>query len=144
MEVLDTLRSPSFDPGRVAVFQEDVPRLEPNGGGGGESEAQIIRYENKRIDLRASLSRPGFLITSEVNYPGWKAVVDGVEVKIYRANQAFRAIHLESGEHEVTFYYDPLSFKLGLWLTLFTLGFAILIGIWRVARQSRKTPPSVE
>jgi len=63
----------------------------------------------------------GFLILSDVYYPGWKVYVDGIEEKIYRADYLLRAVHLPPGFHQVRFVYDPMSFKVGLWIILSTL-----------------------
>ncbi|HLA04704.1 MAG TPA: hypothetical protein VJZ16_01855, partial [Syntrophales bacterium] len=41
--------------------------------------------------------------------------------KIYRADNAFRAVPLEAGRHVVEFVYDPASFKWGLAISLFTV-----------------------
>ena len=54
-------------------------------------------------------------------YPGWKAYVDGEEKEILRANYLFRSVLIEPGEHTLRFEYDPLSFKLGLTITLLTI-----------------------
>lgn len=40
----------------------------------------------------------------------WKAIIDGVETKIYKANEGFMAVKLEPGEHTVEFRYKrPLQ-----------------------------------
>ena len=54
---------------------------------------------------------------------GWKAQVDGEETPILRADYTFRAVPLIPGEHLVRFYYDPWTFKLGLGISLASLGF---------------------
>lgn len=51
---------------------------------------------------------------SDAYYPGWKAYVDGKEVKIYRANYAFRAVSVPSSDTEVIFKYQPKSFFNGI------------------------------
>ena len=40
------------------------------------------------------INEPGFLILSEIWYPGWKAFDNGEETKIYRANFMFRSVEL--------------------------------------------------
>lgn len=41
---------------------------------------------------------------------GWTAIIDGVESKIYKANEGFMAVKLEPGEHTVDFRYKrPLQ-----------------------------------
>jgi hypothetical protein len=55
------------------------------------------------------------------NYYGWKATVDGQEVKVYTGNMSFLAVLLLAGEHEVVFYYDPQAVKVGFWISLIAL-----------------------
>lgn len=65
--------------------------------------------------------------------------MDGKETKIYRANLAFRAIEVPKGRHTVVFKYVPMSFYIGLALTL--LGIALCVWLWR---RDRKMPPVSE
>ncbi len=57
---------------------------------------------------------------SDAYYPGWKAYADGKEVKIYRANYAFRAVGVPSSDTEVIFKYEPKSFFNGLIISIFS------------------------
>ena len=57
--------------------------------------------------------------------------MDDKEVKIYRANYAFRAISVPEGEHTIIFTYQPNSITLGSLLSVCT---AILIGIFFILR----------
>ena len=60
--------------------------------------------------------------------------MDGKETKIYRANLAFRAIEVPKGKHTVVFKYVPMSFYIGLALTL--LGIALCVWLWRRDRKA--------
>ena len=57
---------------------------------------------------------------SDAYYPDWKAYADGKEVKIYRANYAFRAVGVPSSDTEVIFKYEPKSFFNGLIISIFS------------------------
>jgi hypothetical protein len=85
-------------------------------------------YSPNAVKIEVILDRDGYLILSDTYYPGWRAHVDGEEKEILRANYAFRAVPLESGQHTVLFKYDPLSFKMGLAISLATWG-AIMLGL---------------
>lgn len=84
------------------------------------------------IDLHAPGA--GWLVLSDVWYPGWRAWVDGRPAPILRANYLFRAVEVGAGDRQVVFIYQPLSFWLGLavsllsWLVLAGLGFQL----WRL------------
>ena len=49
--------------------------------------------------------------------PGWRALVDGDEARILRANVAFMAVAAPPGVHRVEFRYRPPSVRLGLILS---------------------------
>ncbi len=51
--------------------------------------------------------------------------VDGKLSKILRADYAFRAVILNSGEHTVEFTYNPKSFLYGVLMAL--IGFALIV-----------------
>jgi hypothetical protein len=94
----------------------------------------LVSYRANEVVLAYKADRDGFLYASDTYYPGWRAYVDGRETKIYRANLAFRAIEVPKGRHTVVFRYVPVSFYVGLSLTL--LGIALCIWLWR--RDGRK------
>lgn len=69
---------------------------------------------------------------SDAYYPGWKAYANGKEVKIYRANYAFRAVPVLSSDTEVIFKYEPKSFYDGLKISVLSLVILLLLlGLWR-------------
>jgi hypothetical protein len=104
-----------FDPKKLAVLEEkpgwtlDDPSL--------FQEAEVTFYSPNKIVVQADLSTPGLLVLSELWYPGWRAYDNGQEVKIHRANYLLRSVYLEKGRHTVEFVYDPLSFKVGRWVS---------------------------
>ncbi len=89
-----------------------------------QGEAKIVSYKSNEIIINVQGGGNQLLFLSDTYYPGWKAIIDNKETKIYRADYAFRAIFVPKGQHNVLFIYDPLSFKLGL---IVTLGSLILI-----------------
>jgi uncharacterized membrane protein YfhO len=109
-----------------------VPNLEP--------AVRVITYENNRIWLEVDTPDAALLFMSETYYPGWKAYVDGREEEILRANYVFRAIPVGPGSHRIEVVYDPLSFKVGLAVSLLTI--VIPLTVWALfARRKRKTLP---
>lgn len=60
-------------------------------------------------------------------YPGWRAWVDGSEVQLLKAHDAFKAIVVPAGTHTVTFAFRPKSFYSGLIISLAT--FSGLLGL---------------
>jgi uncharacterized membrane protein YfhO len=60
----------------------------------------------------------GWLVLADAWFPGWHAYANGEELTIYPAYGLFRAVQLPENASTVEFIYRPLSFTLGLWLTL--------------------------
>jgi hypothetical protein len=74
-----------------------------------------------RIEIKTHNSSSGWLMVSETWYPGWKAWVDGKSVPLLQANYLFEAIHLEAGNHSIRIAYRPLSFYIGLVISLISI-----------------------
>jgi len=120
------IQEPGFDPASSVVV-EGGKSLQGSGGAGergsrgaGSESLDITAYGPNAIHLRASTSSEAYLVLSEVYYPGWRAYVDGRPTPVLRANYAFRAVYLEPGYHEVRLVFEPLSWKVGLGISLAT------------------------
>ena len=121
--MLDRLLSEDFDPSRTVILAEEplpsfdqaVLPSEPDLHG-----AEITSYSPHQVVIEADLQADGFLVLSDTYYPGWKVYVDGREDKIYQADYLFRTVFLEQGRHVVEFRYSPLSFRIGLAISLAT------------------------
>src|SRR5208282_3906510 len=82
---------------------------------------EIVELSPNKITIKVKTASPSFLILSEVNYQGWRAYVDGVEVPIMSPYSVLRSIHIDTpGAHEVSFVYQPISFTIGVVVTLAT------------------------
>ncbi len=140
-EIEEVLTSEEFDPFTEVILEEGPETLrvedsEPEGLG----SAEITPYDINNLTVEVDNPADGFLVLSEIYYPGWKAFVDGRETKIYKADYALRAIHLLQGQHKIHFTFDPLSFKIGALFSI--LSFATLTAIcvnqWRASAKSAK------
>lgn len=145
------LTDPSrFDPGRMVLFEEgEVPEsmislvnLSPKPVGKMEF-ARIDGHSFQKVKIKARLFSPGWLFLSDVDFPGWRVWVDGIESKIYRADYIFRAVLLSDGDHSIEFLYQPLSFRIGLWLCLSTLACAGILGLVHTFRPGKSKPIEV-
>jgi len=124
------IHDPNFNP-LVSVVAERLTA--PRGAPGipeGESNLYYLHYAAESFTIVARTPAPAYLVFSEVWYPGWRAWVDGVETPIFIANFAFRGIYLaQPGEHTVVMRFEPLSWKIGLGITLLTL---VGLALWLV------------
>jgi hypothetical protein len=87
-----------------------------------EGRARIVAAGARHVEIEADACDESYLVLSDTHYPGWRATLDGVPVPIHRANYALRAVRLPAGVHRIRFEYHPLSFRVGLALSLLTCG----------------------
>lgn len=79
--------------------------------------------------LRASTTGAGeaLVVTRETYCPGWRAYVDGAHAPLLRADFLFRAVPVSPGAHSVMLVYDPVSFRVGMFVTLLGLGLLVAV-----------------
>jgi hypothetical protein len=88
---------------------------------------QLISDRPDSMLVNLNASGDGFLLVSDVWYPGWIARVDGKLVPIYRGDYLFRAVPVPAGEHTVEMVYQPATFMAGLAVTLVaTVGLGLI------------------
>jgi hypothetical protein len=90
------------------------------------------------VTIRAASPQAGWLILSDILYPGWQAWVDGAPVEIRLANEAFRAIEFPAGEHAIEFRYKPRTVYLGLIVSLASLALIVVGLIVSYGRRARR------
>lgn len=78
---------------------------------------KIKNYATQEVMVEAQMKADGFLVLTDVWYPGWVAFVDGKKAPILKAYYAFRAVQVPKGNHEIVFAFQPQSFKLGFVIT---------------------------
>jgi len=131
-EIVSFMKSSAFDPLKMVVIEPQYKSklFSPTEGGGSEGSCTIIEYQNESIIIRASTNKPGYLVISEIFYPGWRATVDGEKAPILPGNFLFRVIPLNEGEHEVHLFFVSWPFRIGILISLLTLTGSILFIFW--------------
>lgn len=90
-----------------------------------------------RASFEADFRERGWMVFSESFVPGWRAWVDGEPVSLFRADGLFMAVPVDKeGIRRIDFRYEPVAFRLGLFLSL--IGVVAFLGAW-FARTD--TPP---
>ena len=123
-QVLEILTGADFDPRRLVLLEggpQGASREEGEDIQGSPGRAKILSYRPDEIIIQANAAAPGYLFLSEIFYPGWKATVDGRQVRILRGNYLFRVIPIQEGDHRIRVYFDPWSVKIGVCIALLTL-----------------------
>jgi hypothetical protein len=106
----------------------------------GKHDVKIRSYQPNRVVLESNGQMPGFLVLTDVWFPGWKCTIDGEETKIYRANYCFRGVKLPAGAHTIEFRFEPESYRRGRTITFASLGvvaFLALLGGFMALRTTR-------
>ena len=110
-----------------------------SGSAFGQPPSPVDQTENfpDRKSYRVLAVRPGYLFVSDQYLPGWRAWVDGKEWRVEQADYCFRAVFLDAGPHQVTFGYQPLSFRVGLWGSLASFCLLMVAGFYAITAGKR-------
>jgi hypothetical protein len=128
LKTLSQMASPDFDAlGNVILAAEpgDSPAAHGSGPAG---SAEITNRQPDTVTLRADLSRPGYVVLLDRYDTNWHATIDGREVPVLRADQIFRAVYAEPGEHVILFYFRQRGLLVGMFISALTL--AALLGVY--------------
>ena len=88
-----------------------------------------IRLEDEnpnQITLRVEADQTGWVVLSDVWYPGWHAWIDGTPAPMLRANYLFRAVEIPEGEHYIQLKYLPMIFYAGAGVSVFACCWILL------------------
>lgn len=138
-EIIDQLLDSNFDLAKAAVIEENVS-LGKTKFNLKNDKVLYFNYGQTSSFIKTNSEADGFLLVTDSFYPGWEAKIDGQPAKIYRTDFAFRGIFVPQGEHLIEFIYQPLSFRLGSFISLSTA--VIMIGII-IVFFSVKTAPEI-
>jgi len=113
---LTMIEKNQFDPLAVVLLENG----EPFSSQIGTYQVKITSITSNSMTVDLISDQPGFLVVSDIFYPGWNVLVNGKEQTIQRANYAFRAVFVPSGQSTVSFAFKPTSIIWGLSVTLIT------------------------
>lgn len=114
-DFLNKIKNNEIEPAEVIQFSPDTKlefeKIDPPDS---TAYVNITKYVFENIELDVNASGNNLLFLGDTYYNiGWKALIDGKETKIYRANHNGRAILVPPGKHKIEFRYEPLSYYLG-------------------------------
>jgi hypothetical protein len=119
-------------PGGAAWHPLETALVESNTGirfeNGNEppGNAEVMRNEPNRVEVKTESATPAILVLSANHYPGWRASVDGRSVDVIRVNYNLRGVAVPAGDHLVAFVYRPKSVLVGLVISLLVLAALVL------------------
>ena len=103
--------------------------------------ARIDSYAPGQVRISAETPEGGWLVLSDLFYPGWEALVDGAPAPIYQANYLFRGVAVPAGEHQVRWSYRPAAFSFGCAISVVTL-MGLFASLLVTKFKTSEAPPS--
>ncbi|HEX9923469.1 MAG TPA: hypothetical protein VGD99_12500 [Anaerolineae bacterium] len=121
---------------------EGVEVVESNGAQP-DSLVRIRSYSANRIELETELATPGWLILSEIWYPGWQAMVNGSPRPVERVDGLLRGLYLsQPGPYQITLVYRPRSVSFGGGVSGLTTGLLIIMSLFLASKTQPNWSPS--
>ncbi len=125
-----------FMPEKKAVMQAEFRDKLSSDTYSAKGEIKLTSYDPMHLTYETNSSDNQLAVFSEIYYPvGWKALIDGKETDILRANYVLRALEIPAGNHTVEFVYELNSFKKAKPIAYIFLGilFIMLIGTFYIS-----------
>ena len=122
-EMFETMRQKRgrFDPGEEVLLESMPAAGLPKAPRDALGKAEVTEWQSTRVVVQAETQAPAILVLSDAYYPGWKAFMDGSPTELFPVDYAFRGVSVPPGPHTIEYRYDPLSFRLGLAISIMAL-----------------------
>ncbi len=113
----------AFDPREVALLEAPPDELKNLTGEklSENSGARVISYQANRLVIETQADKPAVLVTSEINYPGWQATIDGKPANIYATDYLLRGVVLTTGSHRIEMKYTAPAARNGAVISVLSL-----------------------
>ncbi|WP_130736202.1 YfhO family protein [Flavobacterium sp. J27] len=97
-------------------------------------------YQPNYLKYTSNNSKNGFGVFSEMYYKnGWKATIDGKETQIYNVDYVLRGLLIPAGKHTIEFKFEPEVVKTGSIIALTSFIGMLLVIIFGVYLENKKT-----
>ena len=136
MPRLSALQAPDFDPRQRAIVQGDQSRSVALAPAAGAETVKVVHHGTNTLTIAVAATSPGFLVLSELWYPGWRATVNGEIVSVMRTNAALRGLAIPAGESTVELWFTPDSWRAGLLAAI--AGWVLLLIIFIFEKSPRQ------
>ncbi len=120
---------PDLPQGKNSITQQEIIDALSSGRMNKELKLNEISVNELSINLDGE---EGWLVLSErfAHFPGWKAAINGKELKLYKADNVISAVFLQGQKGKLTFEYNPDSFRKGKLITIATILILIIYLIY--------------
>jgi Bacterial membrane protein YfhO len=93
--------------------------------------AHLSKLHDDHVEGRIQVAKAKLLLISMPFDRGWIARLDGNVVDLFRADYGLTAVLIPAGTHALTLNYAPPGRRLGLWLSLASIGLLAGIRVFR-------------
>lgn len=90
--------------------------------------ARVVTSDDAELVVAVDAARDGLLVVSRLDFPGWRATVDGKGATIARVNGAMMGVVVPRGTHRVELKYRPRSLLVGAVVSLLGLLALVISG----------------
>ena len=125
--ILDGLFSDRFDPLQSVYLSAALRNV---AGSILTSKARVTPsfYSAREWSFDVEAQAPALVVIAQAHYPNWRATVDGHPVPLWRANYAFQALAVPSGQHRVTLRYADHGLRAGAMVSIIALLICVGLG----------------
>jgi hypothetical protein len=143
VNALSQIQAPDFDPMTTVILLDNEERIGATPYGPlpgpldpGSSQATLSAATSNALIFQVNAAAAGFLVLSELWYPGWQATVrttaqgaeQTLEQAVIHANGSLRAVPIPAGESTVELHFRPLGWRWGQALAgLGIIGVALML-----------------
>lgn len=124
---------------KIPVLKRFEANLSPRSRENPDAGIRVVDYNANRLRVSVDAPYEGYFYFGDGYSKHWKAAVDGVPAKIEKTNLNFKSVRVAPGKHEVVFSYDPVVFRVALWLYFIGLitGTGIIVLFFHRIRRAR-------
>jgi uncharacterized membrane protein YfhO len=102
-----------------------------------DDQVEVLEASGGYLALRTQNLARRFLTISEIWHPGWRAFIDGEELKLYRTDIALMGAWIPPGKHKIELRFHPVYWHVAAGITavsgaVFLFLFSVL---WAKRRQ---------
>ncbi|MCI0412671.1 hypothetical protein L0222_07705 [bacterium] len=130
-EALQLMTKPEYNPVECVVLVKNGKKLEDDC-----SQFRILQQERRKqkqnyiVEARCD----GYLVFTDVHYPGWRILMNGKEVLLKKANAIYFSIAVPKGRHHIKKAYFPESVLRGTACSIATLVVLVVLAFKRNSR----------
>jgi hypothetical protein len=115
-------------------YQPRTSLIDENGKISSISRVSIASYQPNQVIIDYSDVKPGSrILLRDSWYPGWQALDNNHSVNIDKFQDVFRLVKINSTKGQLKFIYNPISFKIGLLISLL----CFLLTLWKLRLNHR-------